>query len=257
MNIKCTKSGNLVVYETNKNNKQSPVKISECVNIGIDTIQSYLKKWKLKIVPLTASYCKKLIKNDELRINLCGDHMEENLLSVVDEINDGIDDGSIKDPSNFEVDNNIRLTYILTNSQGTLILGIISSIINYDAESVKFTAKTFYDTKIAKGKHVYIEIGCSTQIPQYKNCVAGTNYFIRAFILLKAFELKKIRMLWGQASGTVRGEQAKLRDLHKKRGCKFIEGTDFYECNSIEFLNIFFERIGDESLLKFAIQCDF
>lgn len=257
MNIKCTKNGNLVVYETNDDNKQSPVKIDDCVNIGIDTIQLYLAKWKLKIMPLTILHCKKLNKSEDLRVELCGDDMEISLLQVVSEIVDEFEDGNIKNPSNFDIDGGVRLTYVLTNNTGTVILGIISAIINYDLKFVQHTISTFYNDKIAKGENLYIEIGCSSSIPKYKDCVSGTNYFIRAFVLLKAFSLKKVRTLWGQASGSVRGKQSQLRDLHIRRGCKFVGDSDFYECDSIEFLNIFFSRIGDGSLLKYATICDF
>jgi hypothetical protein len=180
--------------------------------------------------------------------DLCGENMEDQLLNVLDDI----DEYSNGDYSSYTYINQHRLTYILVNIKApNTILGIVSAVINYDDPTLAVNISEFYNTQLKYKNTLYIEIGCSQQGSLSKFAV-GTNYFIRVYILLQAFKYKPIRLLWGSASGSSRGESKKLRDEHVRRKCEFVDGTNFYFCDPIEFLNLFFERLHHKDLLKYT-----
>jgi hypothetical protein len=248
MNIRCTKNNTFVIYEKD-NNKYKPIKINECVERGTNLIQSYLKEWNLVIRPIDRKDCENITKHEEILDDLCGEAMSDSLGSVIEDMND------IKDPSFFELDNMLRLTYVIcpTNKK-RLLLGIISAVINYRDTSLKFTIKPLYK-EIKKYNTLYIEIMCNYQNKQYKECTVGTNYFLNAYVILHAFKVKEIRKIWASASGS--SKIGELKDVHIKRGCSFIEDSKYYYCDPINFLNIFFERIEKKTLLTFAKKCNF
>jgi hypothetical protein len=248
--INCKKNGVFVIYEeiTGKNKITS---IDNCVNYGISLIQTYLSEWNLRIRPIDKEDIKKIIKSDKLRENLCGDSMEDMLLNAIDDIQDDLENEDTKGTFDFyELNEIIRLTYVLSPIKNNTILGIVSAVIDYRDNALNITMGEFYESKIKKNNTLYIEIGCSSQ--KHQEFTTGTNYFIRALILLKAFEIKNIRLIWGSASGNIRGEHSKLKEEHIKRKCKFINDTNYYYCDPIEFLNNFFDRIHKKDLLKYT-----
>lgn len=250
VSINCKKNGVFVIYEETSG-KNKIITINNCVNNGIQIIQNYLSEWNLQIRPISKEDIKKIIKSDKLRENLCGESMEDMLLNAIDDIQDDLQNKDTKGTFDFyELNKIIRLTYVLSPVGKNEILGIVSAVIDYRDNALNITMGEFYESVIKKNSTLYVEIGCSSQKQQ--EFTTGTNYFIRAFILLKAFEVKDIRVLWGQSSGLSRGEGSKLREEHIKRKCQFVEDTNYYYCDPIEFLNNFFDRIHRKNLLSYT-----
>ena len=157
---------------------------------------------------------------------------------------DNIDDSeSCDNCSNLITTEGMRLTFVLSPiNNNKKIVGLLSAIINYSDRTTP---------NILKGiDALYVELGCSSD--QFKDHSTGTNYFIRAFVLLEAFRYKSVRNLWGSASGEIGGDNKALQDIHIKRKCVFFEETKIYYCDPIEFLNEFFRRLHDNSLLLYS-----
>lgn len=242
LNIRCTTNGVFKVHVKIKDDVTKAVKIDNCIRYGVNSIQKYLSEWNLKIYSPSKEDLENILENVD---DICGD-MGDVLASVIDEMLEE----SEEDYSVYESSEGIRLTYFLAPiSDRTKVLGIISAVINYKESSLN--VYDFY-SKLMEVDNLYIEIGCSNQSKKYKEFATGTNYFIRVFVLLKAFELQPIRKLWGSASGTIKGENSKLREEHIKRKCTFIGDTKYYECDPIAFLNTFFSRITSKDLLKYT-----
>ena len=210
-NIKCNSNGVFTVKVSKKGTFVNS-KIESCVNRGSQIIQEYLSGWNLYIRPINKQDVKKLSNSETLRENLCGEDMADQLGNVIDEIIEYIEDDEAEgDYSNYEINNQVRLTYVLSPiNNDKIIIGIVSAVINYNDPSLEINIGEFYDLNLKNKNSLYIEIGCSNQKKDLKQFATGTNYFIRAFILLKAFELKDVRLLWGSASGA----------SHPSRSCR-------------------------------------
>lgn len=235
-----------IVKRNSDDSSVSNTSIKLCVAYGINLIESYLSAWNIRIRSIEKSDIKKLRK---LAGDLCGDDMEDQLLSVLSDIKEY---GSINSSfSSYTYNNQHRLTYILTSTTvSSTILGIVSAVVDYDDPTLAINIAEFYHSKLKAKDTLYIEIGCSNQSKEASKFAIGTNYFIRAYILLKAFEFKPIRLLWGSASGASQGQHNKLKDEHLRRQCQFVDDTNFYYCDPIAFLNLFFERLHHKDLLK-------
>ena len=85
-----------------------------------------------------------------------------------------------------------------------------------------------------KNEALYYEISCTRQNDE---CVIGTNYFIGAYMILELLKKKKLKKIWGRLGGDIK----KLTEYHKKRGCSVDD--DEYNCEIVEYLNIFFQTI--------------
>ena len=246
MNISCTSSDQFII---NQNNYQY-ITDNECINRGKYLIENYLSDWNLSIRPLNFEDVNNLYDNNDLLDDICGLTMADNLGFVIDEIKEEADEN----PSLYNSEEGLRITYILCplNDQNE-ILGIVSAVINYRDPSLELSSfGNFYSQVIENINSIYVEIGCSNQNPQYKQYVTGTNYFIRVYILLIAFEIINIELLWGSASGETSESKQQLHQLHIKRSCTFVEGTDIYHCDPITFINTFFERLYNRDLLKYT-----
>jgi hypothetical protein len=145
-----------------------------------------------------------------------------------------------------------RITYVLChNTKKHIILGFVSSIINYKEESFEenHVLSGFYQ-QIQHMDTIFTDLGCSSQ--KYKKLVTGTNYFIRAYILLISLEHRPVSILWEQSSGSVNGDRDKLFKLNKTRGCQRYNNSDYYTCDVFTFLNEFFRRMNEKDLLKYT-----
>jgi hypothetical protein len=232
-------NGKYAKFSVSRNSPTSSKKttIKNCVHYGINLIQDKLKLSGLRIRPLVK---KDLKSYDKYSHDLCGD-MENMLELILGDLEDEEDKTSIHDIS---FDGGRRLTYVVVSlDDDNTILSIVSAIINYKDKSLRQTSLKFVEDHL-EDNTVYIELGCSYQgkskdskEKSLKEMATGTNYFLRAYILLRCFEDMNIRKIWGQQSGDVKF----LTALNTKRKCHIYEGTDKYYCDPIEFLNSFFE----------------
>jgi hypothetical protein len=239
ISIICTPDGKYKIYKE-INRKKTTIQSDECIDYGQTLIQNYLELKGMIIRPLTIKDVKNLNADNKLRSQLCGENLEDMLSILIDDINYL----KPKNCHNFvQDDDTIRLTYVLSHKNNkNNIVGLVSGIINYSDGSTPEILKNI--------DGVYVELGCSNQAN--KNHSAGTNYFIRAFVLLESFRYKSVRNLWGSASGEIGGDNKVLRNLHIKRKCAFYEDTKIYYCDPIEFLNEFFRRIYIKDLLLYT-----
>lgn len=223
---------------------------SRCLKFGKKKIDHYLNKFNLIIRPFKRDDLSFLESYDEWE-NLCGD-MSIVIPIILSDMKDVIKKDKNVDLSNFTHNNNTRLTYVLCHKLNEHIMGFVSAIINYDDDAFKHMAHPLHGVykNFIKQDTLYVELGCSSQ--KYNSIVTGTNYFIRAYILLVSLENRPVNILWGQVSGSVDGDRDKLFKLHVTRGCSRYKKTDYYMCDVLTFLSEFFRRLDSNDLLKYT-----
>jgi hypothetical protein len=238
VHIDCNVNGKFSVSRISTGGKHSKSTIKNCVNYGINLIQNKLKASNLRIRPLVKKDLKSYRKYSS---DLCSD-MENMLELILGDLEDAEDMNNIHD---VVYDEGRRLTYVMVSlDDDNTILSIVSAIVNYKDETLKHTNPKFVEEHLHSGVDtVYIELGCSyqgdslnTKGKSLKTIAIGTNYFLRAYILLRCFEDMNIRKLWGQQSGNVKY----LTELNTKRKCHIYENSDKYYCDPIEYINEFF-----------------
>ena len=226
---------------------------SRCLKYGINKITEYLNKFDLFIRPFYNSDLKYLSNNSKIQDGLCGDM---DIMPILNEMNDYLQKATTGiNLSDYKLDNGgVRITYVLCHtSKPKVILGFLSSVLNYNEPSFRegHSIDGLYK-KLEQMDTLYIELGCSSI--KYSQIVTGTNYFVRAYILLVTLKNTNIKILWGQVSGDVRGSRDKLFDLHKQRSCLRYDKSDFYTCDVFTFLNEFFRRLNTNELLRYTIK---
>ena len=228
------------------NKSRTNIDIKKCIKYGQNQIQKYLEKYDLYIRPITRNDVK-LLRDMNNSDNLCS-----NISSSLQPILSDLEDSDYNSIGIIKQEDSIRITFVLCHKSNTSkVIGIISSILNYKDPGFQYiTGLEGFYTEIQSTNNLYIEIGCSSSI--YKEIVTGTNYFIRIYTLLESINISPVNTIWGQVAGEVDGSKNKLVKLHKKRGCRMIGTTSFYECDTFVFLSEFFRRLNANELLKYT-----
>lgn len=84
---------------------------------------------------------------------------------------------------------------------------------------------------------LYFETSCSRR----QTYIHRPNYFLRAFALLHLLRTNTVLHIWGNISGS---EIARLVQYHTRRGCTVNPETLLYTCDTVHYLNTFFESFG-------------
>lgn len=244
------KKKHLQFYMTHENSNIELSK-SRCLSYGKKKIKHYLNKIHLFIRPLSTNDITYL-SNPDIQKQLCEGDMDINITSILSDIEEYNNNQNVSEFT--QNDGSIRITYVLCHrSKPSIILGLVSAVVNYKDKNLEQTIEGLYK-QLKQMNTLYIELGCSSS--KYKKFVSGTNYFIRAYILLVALENMPVTTLWGQVSGTVRGSKDELFKLHKKRSCLQYQKSDFYICDVFTFLNEFFRRLNTDDLLLYTKTID-
>lgn len=242
--IKCKNDNGLLEFY--KGDKKSISK-EECYKIGKDLIDKYLAQYFLIIRPFVRSDLKFFENNENLTF-ICGD-MDLMILPIINTMNDYLETEKKGTVSCFSYEGETRITYVIVHkSKPSIPLSLISAMINYTDKTMNDRGfEGFYKTLEHK-EPLYIELGCSAG--EYNKIITGANYFLRAYILLSLSNFADI--IWGQSSGEAQGSKEALKKLISSRGCSYYDQGDYYSCNAVEFLNIFFKRLYTGELLKYT-----
>ena len=220
---------------------------SRCLAYGKKKIDMHLNKFNLLIRPINRDDVKYL-RSPKRQENLCGD-MDLNIPPILGDM----EDYTGNDVSFMEEENSVRITFVLCHkSNPRVVLGFISAIVNYKEKSFRSDEHPIVGLykRLEQMDTLFIDLGCSSE--KYNEIVTGTNYFIRAYVLLVALENKPINVVWGQNSGSSQGTNAKLWRLHQNRGCIRYRDTNMYTCDTFTFLNNFFRRMDANDLLRYT-----
>jgi hypothetical protein len=229
--------------------------LTECIKFGKSQIVEALALKNLGIRKITHDDII-LMRTLEFSEALCGE-MFSNLFPALSDIED------YRDPAKTVADSGTRYTWVLVSGdEPDVPVGFLSAILNWNTNSY-----TNYDNgfeaqyiSLRRTNSLYVELGCSS--PAKKHRSGGTNYFLRAWVILTAMQDAPVTTVWGQVSGEAtggkRGEmsssesQKSLFSQHQARRCWKAVDSQNYVCNSVDFLNEFFRRLNLGELLRWV-----